>query len=89
MKDIKVLGTGCANSKTTFKLIEETAQALGVQIKLEKVEDIADIAGFGVISTPGIIVDGEVVNAGGVPSKIKIEEWLTGKQACCGCCGKD
>ncbi|MDQ1362572.1 MAG: hypothetical protein QG652_432 [Pseudomonadota bacterium] len=89
MKDIKVLGTGCANCKTTLKLIEETAQALGMQIKLEKVEDMAAIVGYGVISTPGIVIDGQVVHAGSVPSKARVEEWLTGKQACCGCCGKD
>ena len=76
MKDIKVLGTGCANCKTTLKLIEEAALAKGVEVKLEKVEDMAAILGYGVMSTPGVVIDGKVVHAGGVPDRKKIEGWL-------------
>lgn len=76
MKHIKVLGTGCANCRATVKLIEETAAARGVAIKLEKVEDIADILGYGVMSTPGVVVEGVVVHAGGVPDRKKVEGWL-------------
>jgi small redox-active disulfide protein 2 len=76
MKDIKVLGSGCANCKTTLKLIEEVAQARGVAVKLEKVEDMAAILGYGVMSTPGVVIDGKVVHAGGVPDRKKIEGWL-------------
>jgi small redox-active disulfide protein 2 len=76
MKDIKVLGSGCANCKTTLKLIEEVAQARGVAVNLEKVEDMAAILGYGVMSTPGVVVDGKVVHAGGVPDRKKIESWL-------------
>jgi small redox-active disulfide protein 2 len=76
MKDIKVLGSGCANCKTTLKLIEEVAQARGVAINLEKVDDMAAILGYGVMSTPGVVVDGKVVHAGGVPDRKKIESWL-------------
>jgi len=76
MKDIKVLGTGCANCKTTLKLIEEVAQARGVAINLEKVDDMAAILGYGVMSTPGVVIDGRVVHAGGVPDRRKVEGWL-------------
>jgi len=76
MKDIKVLGSGCANCKTTLKLIEEVAQARGVTVRLEKVEDMAAILGYGVMSTPGVVIDGKVVHAGGVPDRKKIEGWL-------------
>lgn len=76
MKDIKVLGTGCANCKTTLKLIDEMAQAKGVQVRLEKVEDMAAILGYGVMSTPGVVIDGKVVHAGGVPDRKKIDSWL-------------
>jgi small redox-active disulfide protein 2 len=76
MKDIKVLGSGCANCKTTLKLIEEVAQARGVAVNLEKVEDMAAILGYGVMSTPGVVIDGKVVHAGGVPDRKKIESWL-------------
>ena len=76
MKDIKVLGSGCANCKTTLKLIEEIAQARGVAVNLEKVDDMAAILGYGVMSTPGVVIDGKVVHAGGVPDRRKIESWL-------------
>ena len=76
MKNIKVLGTGCANCKTTLKLIEEVAKEKGVQLQLEKVEDMQAIIGYGVMSTPGVVVDGKVVHAGGVPSRDKIAGWL-------------
>ena len=76
MKNIKVLGTGCANCKTTQKLIEEAAKAKGVTIELEKVEDLQSIMSYGVMSTPGVVVDGKVVHAGGVPSRDKIAGWL-------------
>ena len=76
MKSIKVLGTGCANCKTTLKLIEEAAKAKGVAIELEKIEDLQSIMSYGVMSTPGVVVDGKVVHAGGVPSRDKIAGWL-------------
>ena len=77
MKNIRVLGTGCANCKTTLKLIEQVAAEKGVAVQLEKVEDIKDIMSYGVMSTPGVVIDGTVVHAGGVPDKKKIEEWLS------------
>ena len=76
MKDIKVLGTGCANCKNTVKLIEEVAAAKGAQIALEKVEDIQNIMTYGVMSTPGVVIDGTVVHAGGVPARNKVEGWF-------------
>src|SRR5665647_608290 len=76
MKNIKVLGTGCANCKTTLKLIETAAKEKGVEIQLEKIEGIQDIMAYGVMSTPGVVVDGKVVHAGGVPSHDKIAGWL-------------
>ena len=74
--DIKVLGSGCANCKNTVNLIEQVAQAKGVAVQLEKVEDIRAIMGYGVMSTPGVVINGKVVHAGGVPSRDKIEQWL-------------
>ncbi|MCK6389889.1 MAG: thioredoxin family protein [Azonexus sp.] len=76
MKDIKVLGTGCANCRNTIKLIEEVAAEKGVAIQLSKVEDLPQIIQYGVMSTPGVVVDGKVVHAGGVPDRAKISTWL-------------
>jgi small redox-active disulfide protein 2 len=74
--DIKVLGTGCANCKNTIALIGEVAKAKGVAVTLSKVEELRDIMGYGVMSTPGVVINGKVVHAGGVPSRDKIEKWL-------------
>ena len=78
MKNVKVLGTGCANCKATVKLIEDAARAKGVAVNLEKVENIADIMAYVVMSTPGVVIDGKVVHAGGVPNKSAVEGWLAG-----------
>ena len=75
--DIKVLGSGCANCKTTVALIEQVAKARGVPVTVSKVEDMRDIVGYGVMSTPGVVIDGKVVHAGGIPSRDKVERWLT------------
>ena len=78
MKNVKVLGTGCANCKSTVKLIEDIARTMDVEVNLEKVEKIADIMAYGVMSTPGVVIDGRVVHAGGVPNKSAVEGWLAG-----------
>lgn len=75
--DVKVLGTGCANCKSTIALIEQVAKARGVPITLSKVEELREIMGYGVMSTPGVVIDGKVVHAGGVPSRDKIDQWLS------------
>ncbi len=74
--DIKVLGTGCANCNRTIALIEQVARAKGVPVTLGKVEDIRGIMSYGVMSTPGVVIDGKVVHAGGVPGREKVEQWL-------------
>jgi len=76
MKNVKVLGTGCANCKNTIKLIDEVAKAKGIEVALEKVEQIQDIMTYGVMSTPGVVIDGKVVHAGGVPARAKVESWF-------------
>ena len=74
--DIKVLGTGCANCKNTIVLIEQVARDKGVPVTLGKVEELREIMGYGVMSTPGVVIDGKVVHAGGVPSRARVEQWL-------------
>jgi small redox-active disulfide protein 2 len=81
MINIKVLGTGCANCKTTLKLIEDIAAEKKVAIQLEKVEDIQAIMAYGVMSTPGVVMDGKVVHAGGIPAREKIQQWLSSDTA--------
>ena len=77
MKQIKVLGSGCANCKTVARMIEEVATQKGVAIELEKVEELRQIMSYGILSTPGVVIDGKVVHSGGIPSRDKIEQWLS------------
>ena len=75
--DIKVLGTGCAKCKATVALIEQIAKAKGIEVALQKIEEPRDIMSYNVMSTPGVVIDGKVVHTGGVPSRDKVELWLT------------
>lgn len=74
--EVKVLGTGCSNCKTTVKLVEEIAKEKGISINMEKVEDIQEIMKFNILSTPGVVINGVVVHAGGIPSREKVEAWF-------------
>ncbi|MDD5249026.1 MAG: thioredoxin family protein [Rhodocyclaceae bacterium] len=76
MKNVKILGTGCANCRNTFALVAEVARARGAEVHIEKVEELQAIMGFGVMSTPGVVIDGKVVHAGGVPARSKVEGWF-------------
>jgi small redox-active disulfide protein 2 len=76
MKDVKVLGPGCKRCEATAEMVRAEAAKLGVAIVLEKVTDYAAIAGFGIAATPGIVIDGKVVHAGGLPKAEDVAGWL-------------
>ena len=78
MKVVKVLGSGCKRCEAAEQMVRVEAAKLGVEIKVEKVTDFAQIAGFGVVSTPGIVVDGKVVHSGGLPRTEDVAKWLSG-----------
>jgi len=76
MKDVKVLGPGCKRCVATAELVRSEADKLGVPVKIEKVTDYAAIAGYGIASTPGIVIDGKVVHVGGLPKSEALARWL-------------
>lgn len=76
MKDVKVLGPGCKRCDATETMVKDAAAKLGVDVKVEKVTDYAEIAKFGIASTPAIVIDGKVVHAGGLPKESALEKWL-------------
>jgi len=78
MKHIKVLGSGCRNCEITANVIALAAKEAGVEIELEKVTDIAEILSYGVMSTPGVVVDGKLVHAGSVPGPDQVRAWVRG-----------
>lgn len=75
---IKVLGSGCANCKRLEANATEAVQGLGLQATIEKVTDYADIASYGVMRTPGLVVDEEVLVSGRVPDVAEITRLLAG-----------
>lgn len=74
---IQILGTGCAKCKKMAEVAEKAAKDLGVEYELEKVTEIVDIMQFGVMSTPGLVLDGKVVVAGKVPTEDKMKELMS------------
>jgi len=76
MKHFKVLGSGCKNCDNTIALIQSKAKELGIEVEVEKVTDIGTIMGYGVMSTPGVVVDEKVIHSGGVPTAQAIQDWL-------------
>jgi len=76
MKHFKILGSGCKNCANTADLVERKAKELGVEVEIEKVTDMAAIMGYGVMSTPGVVIDEKVVHAGGIPTPDAVSEWL-------------
>ncbi len=76
MKKIQILGTGCAKCEKLAENAKQAADALGLEYELEKITDIKQIMSFGVMSTPGLAVDGKVLTAGKLPSPADIEKLL-------------
>jgi len=76
MKDVKVLGPGCKRCDKAVQMVRDEAVKLGIEIAVEKVTDYAEIAGYGIASTPGIVIDGKVVHAGGLPGPEDLSRWL-------------
>ena len=76
---IEILGTGCAKCHKLDELVRETVKEAGVSAEITKVEDIKKIMTYGVMTTPALVIDGEVKVAGKIPSDDQIKSWLTGK----------
>ncbi len=76
MNQFKVLGSGCANCKTLEARTAEALIALGRTVEVEKVTDYADIASYGVMSTPALAIDYQVVFAGRVPTVAELVDLI-------------
>ena len=74
---IKVLGTGCAKCKKLEELTAEIISELGIDASIEKVEDIYKIMQYGVMQTPGLVVNEKVVLSGRLPKPSELKELLT------------
>lgn len=76
MKKIQILGTGCTKCEKLAANAKEAADNLGLEYELIKIKDLNEIMNFGVMTTPGLAVDGKVLSAGKVPSPADIEKLI-------------
>jgi small redox-active disulfide protein 2 len=75
--EIKVLGTGCPKCKSLEKMAQEAVEEMEIKATITKVDDIMKIMAYGILSTPGLVVDEKVVLSGRLPSKNEIKKLLT------------
>lgn len=76
MKNIKILGTGCKKCNDLADKVKAVADSQGIEYEFEKVTDIGRIVSYGVMTTPALVVDGEVKVSGKIPSADEIKEFL-------------
>jgi len=76
MKNIIVLGSGCAKCVKTAEMIEKTAKELSVPVSVVKETSAEAIMSYGVMSTPAVVIDSNVVHSGSVPHQDQIQHWL-------------
>jgi small redox-active disulfide protein 2 len=77
---IKVLGSGCANCKTLEKRALEAVESLKIDAMIEKVTDFQKIASYGIMRTPGLVIDEKLVSFGNVPTVESIKELILKNQ---------
>ena len=76
MLTVKILGTGCPNCKRLEALSREVAETLALEADFVKVTDISEIMGYGVLTTPGLVINEKVVSYGRIPSPTEVSGWL-------------
>jgi small redox-active disulfide protein 2 len=81
MKRIEVLGPGCYNCHLLEEAAKQAVMMAGVEAEVIKVTDYPTIARYGILRTPGLVIDGKVVSSGRIPSAGDIAEWLTAEEA--------
>ena len=77
--DIKVLGTGCAKCQQTEKIVREAIAEARLDVQVDKVTDLMEIASYGVFGTPAVVVGGQVKSVGKVPTKEEVKGWISKK----------
>ena len=76
MLNIKVLGSGCTNCINLEKLCREVVSENSIDAEIDKVTDYKEIMSYGIMSTPGLVVNGKVVHSGKLPTKSTLTHWL-------------
>ncbi|NMC45507.1 MAG: thioredoxin family protein [Chloroflexi bacterium] len=76
MVEIKILGGGCANCKRLEQIARRVVEKNGIEADFIKVTNYNEIADMGVMSTPGLVVNGKVVSSGRIPAEVEVEDWI-------------
>lgn len=76
MLTIKVLGPGCPNCNKVEEIIKTAVSTMGIETQIEKITDTNEIVEYGVLSTPGLVINGKVVCSGRIPSQAEVTTWL-------------
>lgn len=76
MRKIQILGTGCPKCKQLTANVETAVKEMGIEASIEKVDKIQDIMKFGIMTTPGLAIEGQVKSAGKVLSPDDIKKLL-------------
>ena len=74
--EIKVLGPGCPRCKKTEQNVKDAVAETGIDATVEKITDVMEIASYGVLGTPCVVIEGEVKSVGKIPSKDEIKTWI-------------
>ena len=75
---VKILGTGCAKCKKLEEMVKNVMKENNISGDVEKVTQIEEIMKFGIMMTPGLVIDGKVVSSGHLPKEEQILSWLKG-----------
>jgi small redox-active disulfide protein 2 len=74
--EIKILGSGCSKCQSTEKNVKEALAESGLDVQVDKVTDVMEIARYGVFITPAVIIDGKVKSVGKIPDTEEIKIWI-------------
>jgi small redox-active disulfide protein 2 len=77
MLNIKVLGPGCQNCQNLASLTTKAVDSLGIEARIEKVTEHAEIMKYKILATPGLVINEKVVSAGRIPSESEITTFIT------------
>ena len=77
MLTIKILGSGCANCKRVEQIARKVVDEMELEAKVVKVTDYNDITAYSILSTPGLVINEEVVCSGRIPTPAEVTTWVT------------
>jgi small redox-active disulfide protein 2 len=81
MLEIKVLGPGCANCSKLEQITRKAVSEMGFEADIRKITDYSEIMSFPIVSTPGLVINGDVVCSGRVPTQSEVTTWLVNAES--------